>query len=64
MKWKPVNKVCLQSACGRYTVTKSMTPRGWVYQAFRGKEWLHLADNADACKQACEVDCEARPLDA
>lgn len=61
MTWKRLNAVCIGSACGRYTVAKYMTPQGWKYQAFRGKEWLHLADNADACKQACEVDREQLP---
>jgi hypothetical protein len=64
VKWLPVNKVCLQSSCGTYTVTKSMTPTGWRYQAFKGKAFLHIADSADECKQACEVDREARPIDA
>lgn len=60
MTWKRVNAVCLQSACGQYTVTKSMTPRGWVYQAFHLKRSLLVADNAAACKQACEVARDPR----
>lgn len=61
MTWRPVSKICLLSDCGQYTVTKSMTTRGWVYQAFHLKQSLLVADNAEACKQACEVANEARP---
>lgn len=61
MIWKKVNPVCLQSSCGMFTVAKFRTATGWVYQAFHLKQSLLVADNAEACKQACEVASEARP---
>lgn len=60
MTWKPVSKVCLQSECGQYTVAKYATPKGWLYQAFKGKQFLCMADNAAECKKACEVDADAQ----
>lgn len=75
MKWSPYRlidsrtgvavqlKHCHVSDCGQYTVAKYATARGWVYQAWKGKTFLHLADNAAECKQVCEVDCNGLPLD-
>ena len=60
MNWKKVSPTCLQSECLTYTVAKYATPAGWKYQAFKGKQFLHIADNAAECKQACEVDCDPR----
>lgn len=60
MTWKRLSAVCIQSDCLTYTIAKYRTPKGWVYQAFKGKQFLHIADSAAECKQACEVDCEAR----
>jgi len=59
MNWKRVSPVCLLSDCGQYTVTRSGPPERRVYQAFHLKQSLLVADNAEACKQACEVAANA-----
>lgn len=62
MTWRNVNKVCQQSDCLTYFVAAYRTATGIKYQAFRGRVFLHIADNAAECKKACEADSEARPI--
>lgn len=48
----------VQSACGRYTVTRVSVARERVFQAWAGRVLLRTARGADAereCKAACEA---------
>ena len=59
MKWTKASKYHMKSDCGMYVVAKYKLADGWRYQAIRmpGTSLL-VADTADECKRACEVDCD------
>jgi hypothetical protein len=59
LKWRRVTKLCEQSDCLTYTVAAFRVRGKWIFQAFKGKAFLHIGTAAE-CKQACEVDRDAR----
>lgn len=57
MKWTKASKWHLESDCKRYSVVKYIVNGKPVYQAIRKPDVsLLVADSADKCKAACEVD--------
>lgn len=57
MKWFKASKWHLESDCKRYIVAKYMVNGKPNYQAVRKPETVLLvADSAEECKAACEVD--------
>lgn len=59
MNWTKASKWHLESEDKRYMVTKYIVNGTPVYQAIRKPATpLLVADSADKCKAACEVDCE------
>lgn len=57
MKWRQASKWHLESDCKRYSVVKYIVSGKPKYQAIRKPDVsLLVADSADKCKAACEVD--------